>query len=93
MWDVSGASIQSNLDYLTLEGKYDADQLYWISSSGTTARAIDGKGQISDTRTFSPHSRLPALCTQSAPFSDSSGQNSSEKWQVTVHSNNEYITG
>ncbi|KAH6672076.1 cholinesterase [Halenospora varia] len=93
LWDVSGASIQSNLDYLTLEGKYDADQLYWISSSGTTARAIDGKGQISDTRTFSPHSRLPALCTQSAPFSDSSAQNSSEKWQVTVHSNNEYITG
>ncbi|KAF4628794.1 hypothetical protein G7Y89_g9357 [Cudoniella acicularis] len=91
--ELQTASIQSNLDYLTFEGKYSADQQYWIASNATAIRAIDGKGHISDYTTFSPGLRLPALCTQSAPFSNISVQDDSQRWQVTVHSNNEYITG
>ncbi|CZR68152.1 probable cholinesterase [Phialocephala subalpina] len=86
-------SIQANLDYLAYASNYSANQQYWIAPSNTTPRAIDGRGHIWDNSTLSPHSRLPAFCTQSAPFSDSSTQNASAQWQVTVHSNKEYITG
>src|SRR3954466_7926769 len=64
------ASIQTNLDYLSFQGKYTDDQLYWIAPTTTAKRAIDGKGRIANSTTFSPHSQLPAFCTQSAPFSD-----------------------
>lgn len=92
------SSIQPNLDYLTYEGKYPADQLYWIASNGAQTQAISGTGVISN---VSSHLHLPVLCTQSAPFSNSSyvgqdeihTQDTSERWRVTVHSNNEYITG
>lgn len=86
-------NIQFNLDYLTYASNYSANQQYWIAPSSTTPRAIDGHGRIWDSSTLSPHSRLPALCTQSAPFSNSSTQDASAQWQVTVHSNKEYITG
>ncbi|KAG9234531.1 cholinesterase [Amylocarpus encephaloides] len=82
-----------NINYLTFQGKYSADQLYWIAPSGASVRAINGQGQILDSSNVSSHSHLPALCTQSASLSDSATQDASSRWQVTVHSNNEYITG
>lgn len=89
----STAGIQTSLDYLTFQKKFTKDQQYWIAPTTSDAQAIDGRGQISSTATFSKHIELPALCTQSAPFSNQSYQDTSSKWQVTVHSNNEYITG
>ncbi|KUJ14597.1 cholinesterase [Mollisia scopiformis] len=86
-------NIQPNLDYLTYSSNYSSDQQYWIAPQNSTPRAIDGLGHIWDNSTLSPHSRLPAFCTQSAPFSNSSFQDPSRRWQVTVHSNNEYLTG
>jgi hypothetical protein len=83
--ELKTANIQPNLDYLTFEG-CSADQKYLIAGS----RAIDGKGRISKADS---NTRLPVLCTQSAPFSNSSFQDASSKWQVSVHSNNEYLTG
>jgi hypothetical protein len=88
--ELSTSGIQANLEYLTYQEKYSDDQLYWIASNGSEARAVVGNGQIA---LASPHSLLPALCTHSAPFSDISFQNTSSRWQVTVHANNEYITG
>lgn len=84
------ASIQPSLDYLTYENKYHAGQQYWISPNSADYRAIDRHGYI---KIVSPHLHLPALCTQSAPFSNSTYQDTSRQWQVTVHSNNEYLTG
>lgn len=86
-------SIQPNLDYLTYASNYSASQPYWIAPSDTIPRAIDGYGHIWNNSNLSPHSRLPALCTQSAPFFNSSTQDARAQWQVTVHSNKEYITG
>ncbi|KAK2629552.1 hypothetical protein QTJ16_000372 [Diplocarpon rosae] len=93
--ELSNASIQVNLDYLAYQGKYSPDQEYWIAPSGSDRRTIDGKGEIAKntTATFNSHARLPALCTQSAPYSNSTHDDTSLKWQVTVHSNGEYITG
>ena len=84
------ASIQPNLDYLTYEAKYSASQQYWIAPAKSGPRAIDGEGHI---KAVNPHLDLPALCTQSAPFSNSTYQDTSPQWQVGVHSNNEYLTG
>ena len=92
--ELKTSSIQPNLDYLTSGGQFSADQQYWIASTRNTSRAIDGHGNIANTSTtLSAYLQLPVLCTQSAPFSNSTYQNTSSQWQVTVHSNNEYITG
>lgn len=57
-------------------------------------RAIDGHGNVANTTTTpSSHQIQPALCTHSAPFSNSACQNTTTQWQVTVHSNHGYITG
>jgi hypothetical protein len=84
------ASIQPNLDYLTYENKYRSSQQYWIAPDASRPRVIDGEGNI---KVVSHRLNLPALCTQSAPFSNSTYQDTSRQWQVTVHSNNEYLTG
>ncbi|PMD26025.1 alpha/beta-hydrolase [Hyaloscypha hepaticicola] len=92
--ELKTSSIQPNLDYLTSGGQFSADQQYWIASTRNTSRAIDGHGNIANTSTtLSAYLQLPILCTQSAPFSNSTYQNTSSQWQVTVYSNNEYITG
>ena len=92
--ELNTSSIQPNLDYLTFQGKYAGDQQYWIASSTNSSRAIDGHGDIANTSTtLSSHAQLPALCTHSAPFSNSTYQNTTSQLKVTIHSNNEYITG
>ena len=88
--ELKTASIQPNLNYLTYENQYRASQQYWIASNSRGPRAIDGEGHVTG---VSPHLHLPALCTNSAPFSNISYQDTSPRWQVTVHSNNEYLTG
>ncbi|TVY89163.1 Bile salt-activated lipase [Lachnellula willkommii] len=82
------ANIQINLDYLTFRGN-SRNQKYWIAPSETAARTIDGEGQISEA-IDSGNLHLPALCTQSAPFSNITTQDNSTRWQVKVHSNNEF---
>lgn len=83
-------SIQPDLDYLTYEDKYPADQLYRIASDFQQARAISGTGKIVN---INPSEKLPALCTQTAPYSNLTFANTSAQWQVSIESNNEYLTG
>jgi hypothetical protein len=92
LWEpgLKTASIQPNLDYLTYENKYRSSQQYWIAPDASRPRVIDGEGNI---KVVSHRLNLPALCTQSAPFSNSTYQDTSRQWQVTLHSNNEYLTG
>ncbi|KAI1321006.1 cholinesterase [Xylariaceae sp. FL0255] len=90
--ELKTASIQSELDYLKYSN--DARDLseFWIASANAgTQRKINSNGVISSTRS---NLALPVLCTQTAPFSNSTYQdNTDTKWQITVHSNNEYLTG
>lgn len=83
-------SIQSTLDYLKYRQDDRQSCQYWVASKGLTNRAIDSTGRVSWP---GPFSQLPVICTQSAPFSNSTTKDTSEKWQVTVRSNNEYLTG
>ncbi|KAH7417749.1 cholinesterase [Cadophora sp. MPI-SDFR-AT-0126] len=62
----------------------------WISSKGGKSRAIKSSGQFV---TPKGSSRLPVLCTQTAPYSNSTFADISESWQVQVQSNNETLTG
>ncbi|KAJ3578881.1 hypothetical protein NPX13_g1684 [Xylaria arbuscula] len=84
------SNIQMNLDYLKYTGKYEKQQRYWIKPKNSTARAIDATGNVLST---SGALELPVLCTHSAPFSNETFQDKSEKWQVQIRANNDYITG
>lgn len=84
------ASIQPNLDYLVYQGQVSNDTQFWVASKGNGTSAFDVAGQVSS---VDSDSLLPALCTQSAPFSNSTYANTSSEWQVTVHSNNEDLVG
>jgi hypothetical protein len=83
--------IQPSLNYLSYEGKYADTQKYWIASNVSRAKTINGKGDISFVVPGSQ--KLPALCTQSAPFSNSTYQDTNSRWQLTVKPNNEFLTG
>ncbi|KAI1121563.1 cholinesterase [Nemania abortiva] len=84
------SSIQRSLDYLRYSRNYSGLAKFWIGPESLSGQAIDINGRVSRT---SKALELPVLCTQSAPFSNETSQDTNEKWQVTIHSNNEYLTG
>ncbi|KAI1826250.1 cholinesterase [Xylaria intraflava] len=88
--ELGTSSIQINLDYLKYSEQYQELSRFWIGPEDSSARTLDLSGHVSPA---SEALELPVLCTQSAPFSTGSYQDNSERWQVTVHANNEYITG
>jgi hypothetical protein len=82
----------SSLDYLIYEGKYPASQYYRIAPLGSHCQIVGTNAVVRNVDCQSLGD-LPVLCTQTAPFSNSTYQNTSSQWQVEVGSNNEYITG
>lgn len=84
------ASLGANLNYLAYSQDTHSSRQYWVAPQGKINRAIDSSGHVSWP---GPMSQLPVVCTQSAPFSNETAKDTSERWQVTVHSNNEYLTG
>ncbi|KAJ5713775.1 uncharacterized protein N7483_010956 [Penicillium malachiteum] len=90
LWSGKFDEIKYDLDYLTFQGKYSDDQKYWIAPVNSAASTINLSGKV---QKASANTDLPALCTQTAPYSTSETQDNSSTWQVLVHSNNEYLTG
>jgi hypothetical protein len=89
--ELETASIQENLNYLFYQGTAKAETLFWIAAgSDGQNRAIDTGGNVSD---VDSGLRLPVLCAQSAPYSNATFTDTSEKWQISVHSNNQDIVG
>ncbi|KAK8090143.1 hypothetical protein PG997_005104 [Apiospora hydei] len=84
------AGIQPNLEYLKFAGRDKEVPKHWIASNESDARAINVDGEVSASDSAS---KLPVLCTQTAPFSSETHQDTSGRWHVTVHSNNEVLTG
>ncbi|KAF2838201.1 cholinesterase [Patellaria atrata CBS 101060] len=67
------------------------DDRFWISStSNSSCRTISASGRIRSSRCTV---KYPVLCTQSAPASYLNAIDTSEKWQVTVNSAGQRITG
>lgn len=84
------SEIQNDLDYLIFQGKYSKSQKYWIAPVHNMPSTINANGKV---QKASANTHLPALCTQSAPYSNSDSQDTSSRWQVSVRSNNEDLTG
>ncbi|KAI1212406.1 alpha/beta-hydrolase [Annulohypoxylon truncatum] len=84
------SNVQNMLNYLNYSSLNTGFSQFWIASQNGSIRAIDLDGRISQTKL---DAELPVLCTQSAPFSNGTSQDTSEKWQITVESNNETLTG
>ncbi|TPX13527.1 uncharacterized protein E0L32_005998 [Thyridium curvatum] len=90
LWDPDAASfaaaLNASLSYQVYQGRAASDTLYWIarssSSSNGTCRAISPRGSVRSDVVCA--SELPALCTQSAPLSNSSTADSSERWRVAL---------
>ena len=88
--ELKTASIQRNLNYLVYEGTANATSRFWIAALGDSSRVLDVLGVV----TASPQgTQLPALCTQTAPYSTNANMDTTEKWQVSVRANNEDLVG
>ena len=92
LWDSNTGfdRIQSQLEYMVLQNTYGPQQRFWVSSTQCAPLSIDSKGSVKEA---DADQDLPALCTQSAPFSTVNVTDTSPKWQVSVRSNDEQITG
>lgn len=88
--ELGTASIQTNLDYLVYEGKAEEDSSFWIAAQSNRTRALSASGNVT---TAEPGQELSVLCTQSAPFANSTSTDTRAKWQVSVQSNNEELVG
>jgi hypothetical protein len=75
-------------EYLKYEGTCDASTRFWASSDS----AVDLLGRFNNISPAS-HSRYPGLCTNSAPFSTGSTQDTNSKWQISLDVNNQTLTG
>ncbi|KAI2788804.1 hypothetical protein POX_e06825 [Penicillium oxalicum] len=68
LWDSNTGfdRIQSQLEYMVLQNTYGPQQRFWVSSTQCAPLSIDSKGSVKEA---DADQDLPALCTQSAPFS------------------------
>lgn len=88
--ELGTSSIQPNLDYLVYEGRVEKDSSFWIAAQGNQTRAFTASGNVTAAESGQ---KLSVLCTQSAPFANSTSTDTSTKWQVSVQSNNEELVG
>ncbi|KAH8879885.1 alpha/beta-hydrolase [Thozetella sp. PMI_491] len=88
--ELETASIQRSLDYLVYQEIIDKNSPLWIAGQANQSRTISPSGSI---YSANPALRLPALCTQTAPFSSQEVQDTSRQWRVTVRANGEDLTG
>ena len=73
--EIKTCSIQPNLDNLTYEENYSANQLYWIARTASVRR----ESMTRENSILSPKLCLLVQCTQTEPFSNMSFQDSG-KW-------------
>ncbi|ORY11351.1 Alpha/Beta hydrolase protein [Clohesyomyces aquaticus] len=87
------SGLNASLPYAAHVNENNGSVLYWISTSNKspTCYAISINGTI--TNGHACGDKRPALCTQSAPISSSAGTDASPKYQVTVASGSQNITG
>ncbi|KAK4239846.1 Alpha/Beta hydrolase protein [Achaetomium macrosporum] len=76
-------------DYLKYEGRANASSNFWAASS-SSSNAVDISGRYNR---GPANARLPGLCTNSAPFSTGSSQDTGSRWQISLDVNNQTLTG
>ncbi|KAI0887181.1 alpha/beta-hydrolase [Annulohypoxylon maeteangense] len=88
--ELDTSNVQNMLNYLNYSSFKTGFSQFWIASKNGSTLAIDKDGRVFQTRL---DARLPVVCTQSAPFSNATLQDTSERWRITLESNNEILTG
>lgn len=91
LWDPADHTELDFLRYLEYEKAGGDIGQYWIRSrSNTGCRAITTLGKI---KTVPCDTKLPALCSQSAPLSATSSNNTDPEWQTTVQTGDATVLG
>ncbi|KAK4175607.1 putative cholinesterase [Triangularia setosa] len=78
--------LQPIFDYLRYEKRASSSSRFWISGRKT----IDIDSEIDSAKS---RDEFSGLCTNQAPFSNGTFQDTSLKWQVSVDVNNQSLTG
>lgn len=87
------AGLNTSLSYVAYMEDNKGRNLYWVDSSSTSSskcNAIDTHGRPTTARCDTV---LPGLCTQSAPNSQAGEADISSKYQITVQSGHQNVTG
>ncbi|KAF2437823.1 cholinesterase [Karstenula rhodostoma CBS 690.94] len=91
LWDPADHTELDFLRYLEYENASDDIGHYWIRSrSNTGCRAITTLGKI---KAIPCDTKLPALCSQSAPLGSTSSNNTGPAWQTTVRTGEATVVG
>jgi carboxylesterase type B len=83
--------LNNSLSYQVYQGNYPENQPFWVASGkGQECRSIDVRGK---TQLTPCSSKLPALCTQSAPVSNATFADTSAQFQVAQKVGKQTLTG
>ncbi|KAI6359914.1 hypothetical protein MCOR25_006903 [Pyricularia grisea] len=89
--------VQRQIDYLVLRQSFTNATRFWIAPQKGDNGTVDGPHTINAEGHLqpleNPNEQLPAVCTQSAPFSSMSSGDTSETWRVAVKANDDTLTG
>lgn len=81
---VTDADFQKQLRYLVFKGSYAEGQKFWVGNADLQTIQIRKDGTWTLSSNTSESSRLPAICTQSAPRRQANHSDVSAKWHVSV---------
>lgn len=88
------AGLNNSLSYESYAGYSRPDQLFWVASENSSSRhgckAMDVNGAC---HTISCNAQLPALCTQSAPASNSTFSDTSTRFRVAQSVGEQTLVG
>lgn len=88
--------LTSLLSYLEFRDTYPAGQAFWIGGQSPRkpqiVQLINGK-LVQSSTLFGNLAKLPALCSQSAPFRPASDSDKNPDWQLSVSSASKTFTG
>ncbi|KAJ7613233.1 cholinesterase [Roridomyces roridus] len=87
------SDIQDTLAYLSFQSDASRTQRYWVGGSSTHNNGLCPVVSTSGISTAACTENLPAFCANSAPNRVSNQTDLSEKWRVTVQSEDLSITG
>lgn len=91
---LSDAGLQAQMSYALFERSYAGGQSFWVADrrAFVVTAGNDGKAAIALSQT-SVETKLPALCTQSAPWNFANHTDTSAQWQVATSSNGVQFNG
>ncbi|EPQ27981.1 uncharacterized protein PFL1_04308 [Pseudozyma flocculosa PF-1] len=78
--------LESQLTYQIHDGAYPAQQRFWVSAGNAVSLSASSKLEVvPDANKPSPDTRLPAICTQSAPWNHANSTDTSARWQLSAN--------